>query len=154
VALSDEGKTVTVTLPELAETSPVSTPRTAEPTGAAPTGVAVVVPTAERHSKLVPIVVGVGALALGGAGLAFELSAESTYNQAKAEVTSQTRRDSLYNSANTLRYVADGAAAAGIAAAGATVWIYLHGRGERTVVASRDRHIILTPTGFALIGGF
>src|SRR6185369_4363777 len=101
--------------------------------------------------KVVPLVVGTGGLALLGTGLGFELRAESRYNEAKSEMTSQSRRDSLYNSANTKRYVAEALAVSGLAAGGAAIWLYLRGGNrERDAVTDTAVHVVPTPTGLVL----
>jgi serine/threonine-protein kinase len=106
-------------------------------------------------SKIVPIVVGAGALALLGGGLGFELWAESRYDAAKSEMTSQSRRSSLYDSANTRRHVAAVFAVTGVAAGGAAVWLYLHGRNvERSGTSSASVEVVPTATGLALWGQF
>ncbi len=112
---------------------------------------------APQGSKVVPLVVGVGALALLGGGLGFEVWGNSTYNDAKAEMTSQARRDSLYGSANDKRYVAEGLAVAGLAAAGVAVWLLLRHPetgDERPAATARKSRLVVTPMGFAIVGGF
>jgi len=106
-------------------------------------------------SQLVPLVVGAGALALLGTGLGFELRAESTYDEAKSEMTSQPRRASLYNSANTKRYLAEALAVSGLAAGGAAVWLYLrNGNRERDATTDASMHVVPTAIGLALLGQF
>ena len=106
-------------------------------------------------SKLVPLAVGAGAVALLGGGFGFELWAESRYDAAKSEMTSQPRRDALYNSANTKRYVAEALAVSGLAAGGAAVWLYLRdGNRERGAMTDTSVHVVPTPTGLALSGQF
>lgn len=129
---------------------------------AVPPSTVVVVPALDHShavpptsSKVVPLVIGAGALALIGGGLGFELWAESRYAAAKAEMTNQLRRDSLYNSANTKRYIAEGIAASGLAAGGAAVWLYLlNGSRERDATTNAGVHVVPTATGFALSGQF
>jgi len=105
-------------------------------------------------SKAVPLVVGASALLLLGGGLGFELWAESAYDAARAEMTRQTRRRSLEDSANTRRYVGEAFAATGLVAGGAAVWLYLRGRnGEQRIEAARV-HVVPTPAGLAVSGWF
>jgi len=113
-------------------------------------------PAPSRTSgKVVSLVVGAGALALLGTGLGFELWAESRYDAAKSELTSQARRDSLYNAANTRRYVAEALAVGGLAAGGAAVWLYLRdGKRERRTPTDVGVHVVPTVTGLALWGRF
>src|SRR5215475_12571230 len=59
------------------------------------------------RSKLVPLVLGGTAVALAGGALGFELWARSTYNSSKTEVDND-KQTSLWHSANTKRYVAEG----------------------------------------------
>lgn len=110
-------------------------------------------PPATAPSRTVPIAVGAGALVLLGGALAFDLWGDSTYNDAKAEMTSQSRRDSLYDSANTKRYVAIGLGAGGIAAAGVATWLFLRGGHDEAATAQAVR-IVPASNGFAVIGSF
>ena len=107
---------------------------------------------ASSASKTVPIVVGVGAIALLGGAVGFNAWGDSTYSDAKAEMTSQSRRDSLYDSANQKRYIAQGLAVAGVGCAGVAVWLYLHGRHDEHPQAIRA--IAPTANGLALVGSF
>jgi len=106
-------------------------------------------------SKLVPLIIGTGALALLGGGLGLELWAESKYDAAKSEMMSQLHRESLYNSANRKRYAAEAFAVSGIVAGGAAVWLYLRGGNrERNAVTDASMHVVPTATGLALSGQF
>lgn len=69
------------------------------------------------------------------------------YNDAKAEAVDQLRRDSLYESANHERYLAEGLAVAGVGCAGLAVWLFVrpHGARAETTVAGRTR-LMLVPT--------
>jgi hypothetical protein len=108
-----------------------------------------------RSSRVVPLAVGAGAVALLGGALGFELWARSRYDAAKSETMSQPRRDELYDSANTKRYVAQGLALGGIAAGGVAVWLYLHDRRRESRVSTEARvRVIPTASGFALLGRF
>jgi hypothetical protein len=106
-------------------------------------------------SKVVPLVVGVGALSLLGSGVGFELWAESNYAAAKSEMVSQPRRDSLYNAANTKRHVSEAFAVCGLAAGGAALWLYLRDRDrEHGAMTSTSMQVIPTATGLAVSGQF
>jgi hypothetical protein len=106
-------------------------------------------------SKAVPLLVGAGALALLGAGLGFELWAESKYDAARSEMVSQSRRSSLEKSANTRRYAAQAFAATGLVAGGTAVWLYLRARGgERRVETDARVQVVPTPAGLAVAGWF
>ncbi len=147
VTVAPEGDTKTVDVPDLrglardlGATKPdpppaVAVTATVEPltkqdeTPASPAG---------HRSKLVPLALGAGGVALLGGALGFSLWGNSTYDKAKAELTDQARRDSLYSSANTKRYAAEGLAVAGVGCVGIAVWLYLSGRSQDasgTVVA-------------------
>lgn len=108
----------------------------------------------KTSSTAVPLIVGAGALALLGGGLGFELWAESNYDAAKAEMASQQRRDSLYNSANTNHHSAEAFAASGLAAGAAAVWLYLRADGRERSPASTRMHLVPGATGIALLGQF
>jgi tetratricopeptide (TPR) repeat protein len=106
-------------------------------------------------SNVVPLVLGAGALALLGGGLGFELWAESRYDAAKSEMTSQSRRDSLYNAAVTRRYVAAGFAVGGLAATGTAVWLYLRDRNrEHGATLNASMYVVPTAAGLSLSGSF
>jgi hypothetical protein len=106
-------------------------------------------------SKIVPIVVGAGSLLLLGGGVGFELWAESRYDAAKSEMTSQSRRDSLYNSANSRRHVADAFAVTGLAAGGAAIWLYLRDRSrEGSAMTRASVQVVPTAAGLAVAGQF
>ena len=135
----------------LAVTVPVSTAVQQHVNVFTPSPAVVVVPPLDHSrappqtsSKIAPFVVGAGALALLGGGLGFELWAESKYDAAKSEMTSQLRRDSLYDSANTKRYVAQGLAAGGLAMGGLAVWLYLRG-GNREHDATANARVRVVP---------
>jgi hypothetical protein len=81
-------------------------------------------------SRVVPIALGVGALALGGTAVGFVVSGNRFYDRAK-KATTQIDRDSLYHSANTRRYVAEVTGVAALGCAGAAVYFYVTARGER-----------------------
>ncbi|HEX7843454.1 MAG TPA: hypothetical protein VF469_38540 [Kofleriaceae bacterium] len=86
-------------------------------------------PAAPPHSRLVPYALGGAAIALGGGALGFELWGRSTYSQSKTEASNDWQT-SLWHSANTRRYVAEGLGAASLACAGAAVWLYLRSGDE------------------------
>lgn len=112
-------------------------------------------PSPQHASKVVPSVVGAGALALLGGALGFDLWGNSKYNDAKAEMTDQARRDSLYASANTRRYVAEGLAVAGVGCAGLALWLYLrHHDDESATATARRNQLVVSPTGIAIVGAF
>jgi hypothetical protein len=157
VTVAAEDDTQRVEIPDLR-----NQPRDLDQPAAPPLLPVVVVPAIDPSpvpphisSKVAPLVVGAGALALLGGGLSFELWAESRYAAANAEMTSQPRRESLYNSANTKRYVAEAIAVSGLAAGGTTVWLYLRdGNRERDATTNASVRVVPTVTGLALAGQF
>jgi hypothetical protein len=90
-------------------------------------------PPVERRSYAVPIALGAGALAAVGGAIGFELWGDSLYARSKSQ-PDPTQQDSLWRSANTRRYLAEGLGVAGVGLASAAVWLYLRGE-HRTVVA-------------------
>jgi hypothetical protein len=109
---------------------------------------------ASQPSLVAPIAVSASAVALLGGGLALEQWAVSTYNDAKADTTSQSRRDSLEHSANDRRYAAEVLAGAGVAAAGVAVWLWVRHHGERSGAAMAASRVVVSPAGIAIVGGF
>lgn len=169
VDVTKPGQIVTVELPRLPEipekNAPAANPEadkqppkelTAADRNLQPSNPSATSPASpQTSSKVVPLAVGAGVLALLGTGLGFELRAESKYDEAKAEMMSQSRRESLYNSANTKRYVAEALAVSGLAAGGAAVWLYLRsGNHERDATTGTTVHVVPTTTGLALSGQF
>lgn len=109
----------------------------------------------QTSTEVAPLVFGAGAVALLGGGLGSELWAESRYAAAKSEMTSQPRRDSLYNSANTSRYIAEALAVSGLAAGVAAVLLYLRdGNRQHDPRSNAGVHVVPTSTGFSLSGQF
>jgi hypothetical protein len=114
--------------------------------------------TPEPRSRVLPIALGAAALGLGGGALGFELWARSTYDKSKSE-TDNAKQDSLWKSANTRRYVAEGLGIAGVACAGVAVYLYLRG-GEHEPSSAQARRLILQPVlgsdlaGLALGGAY
>jgi hypothetical protein len=81
-------------------------------------------------SRTLPLVVGAGALVLGGAAFGIHLWADRTYDDAKKEMGDQAKRDALEHSANTRGYIAQGVGIAAIGCAGVAVYLYIRNRGE------------------------
>src|SRR5262249_16190132 len=112
-------------------------------------------PPPHTSSHGVSFVVGAGALALLGGGLGVKLWADSTYEASASELMSQARRDSLYDAANTRRYLAEALAVGGLAAGGVAVWLYLRDdQRERRSTTDASLHVVPTATGLALAGWF
>jgi hypothetical protein len=168
VTVAAESDTRTVEIPDLRNlprdldpaATAAATPQPAPPQPAPPRHSAVGpasdhMPASSQPSRKIPLVLGVSALALLGGGLGFELWAEAKYDAAKSEMTSQSRRDSLYSSANTKRYVAEALATSGLAAAGAAVWMYLRDRNRPPdATTGTSLHVVPTATGLAFSGRF
>lgn len=149
-----EGDTKTVEIPDLRNLpGDLGTPRATAPEPGPGPAIDRDRSSPRTPSKLVPLFVGAGALALLGGGLGFELWAESRYSAAKSEMMSQSRRDSLYNSATTDRYVAEAFALTGLAAGASAVWLYLRER-EPVATASARLHVIPVPGGLVLARRF
>lgn len=115
-------------------------------------------PAAPRaRSRVVPLVVGGAAIALAGGALGFELWARSTYDSSRAEVDND-KQTSLWHSANTRRYVAEGLGVASLAAAGVAVWLILRPGAEapdgRTARVELAPMIARQAAGLVVVGGF
>ena len=107
----------------------------------------------EPHRDLTGVLVfGAGAVVLGGAAAGFELWGESTYDRAK-HATDQPSQTSLYHSANTKRYIADGLAVAGIGSAAVALWLVFR-TDDSTPEPTVGRRIVVTPNGLAVTGAF
>ena len=148
ITIGGERDSKTVEVPKLAPA-----PEQVAPVVAAVPGVQETATPAATPSRTVPIAVGAGAVVLLGGALVFDLWGNSTYDDAKAEMTSQARRDSLYDSANTKRYVAIGLGVGGIAAAGVATWLFLRG-GHDEASTTQALHVVPTGNGLAVLGSF
>lgn len=109
-----------------------------------------------RRGLALPLAVGAGAVALLGGALGFSLWGDAIYDDAKAEMTDQARRDALYDSANRKRYAAQSLAGVGVAGAGVAVWLYLRQRGARAEPSRRTARVMIAPTASSIgvIGRF
>jgi hypothetical protein len=108
----------------------------------APAGTATAEPT---RSLVLPLALGGAALALAGGAVGFELWSGTAYDQSKRELD-DAKQQSLWHSANTRRYVAEGLGVASIACAGVAVWFYLKsGEQEAAASAQQARRLILQP---------
>ncbi|HUS28086.1 MAG TPA: hypothetical protein VMZ53_06240 [Kofleriaceae bacterium] len=110
-------------------------------------------PPAPPRSLVLPIAFGAGAVAMLGGAVAFELSAEATFEQSQAE-PNPTTSDILFAKANHRRYAAEALAVTGLAAGGVAVWLYLRTPRDAASsgVASRSVHVV--PTVSAAYSGF
>jgi hypothetical protein len=152
ITIAAEHDSKTLEIPKLAPAPHQDTPP-ATPVATTTTNVHATVTPAAAPSRAVPIAVGAGAVVLLGGALVFDLWGDSTYNDAKAEMTSQAHRDSLYDSANTKRYVALGLGVGGIAAAGVATWLFLRGGHDESSTAQAVR-VVPTGNGLAVLGSF
>ena len=132
----------------------------AHPTGSAPASHPNAASTEHPRTKLFPLALGGAALGLVGGAVGFELWARSTYDQSKRE-PDNAKQDSLWHSANTKRYVAEGLGVAGIACAGTAIWLYLrNGDPEATSTTRQSSRLFLAPVvgsdraGLALAGRY
>jgi len=87
------------------------------------------------RSRLLPITLGAGALALGGVALGFKISGDGFYGRARA-ATAQAQRDTLVDSANTRRHLALGAGVAALGCAGTAIYLLVRGGGDDRVSAT------------------
>jgi hypothetical protein len=149
ITLAAEKDSKKVDVPKLVALPPQSTPAPIATPVPVDRGVHATVHVAP--SRTLPIAVGAGAVVLLGGALGSDLWGDSTYNAAKAEMTSQSRRDSLYDSANTKRYAAIGLGVGGVAAAGVAVWLFLRPGSHQDEQAVR---VVPTHNGVAVMGGF
>jgi serine/threonine-protein kinase len=155
VTVAAEGDTRTVQIPDLrnlprdlGKPVPPRPPVAVTTTESAPA-------SAHASGTVLPIAVGAGALALLGGGLGFELWGDSKYDAAKSELTSQSRRQALYDAATTRRYAAEALAAGGLAAGGAAIWLYLRDRNREHDLATTTRlRVIPSVAGLELAGWF
>jgi len=115
--------------------------------------------TEHPRSRVIPLALGGAALGLVGGAVGFELWASSTYDKSKSE-PDNARQDSLWRSANTRRYVAEGLGVASIACASVAVWFYLRGDQEATSAVRQASRLFVGPilgndrAGLALEGRY
>jgi hypothetical protein len=111
--------------------------------------------SAGPSNKMLSLAVGGAAVVLIGGALAFNVWGDSFYDDAKAEHSDQRYRNDLYDAANNRRYIAEGLAVGGVAAAGAAIWLLVRGDdGETSARPPRGRQVLMTPTGIAVVGSF
>jgi hypothetical protein len=146
IEIKEEGEARTLDVPELTPSKVVAPdPRPAALPQAQMPIDRVDQPVTTSRAVVVPIVVGSSAVVLGLGGVLFELSGDSTYDQAKA-ATNQAQRDSLESSANHKRFIAEGLGVAAIGAACAAVYLYFS-------VADRPRAVAVAPMASPHGGG-
>jgi len=134
VAIGNERDAKTIEIPRL-KAAALDPPRPKPPAPTAPATRAA--PVEPPRSRVAPLALGGAAIALAGGAIGLELWARSAYDQSKSEVDN-AKQDSLWHSANTRRYVAEGLGIAAVASAGVAVWLYLREpRSESPAHASR-----------------
>ncbi len=101
-------------------------------------------PAATRRSMVLPLAVGGAALVIGGTALGFELWARSTYDEITPAM-SETRRNSLWRSANHKRYAAQGLGIAAIGTAGAAAWLYFRSTSKEAPSANHAVTLHMAP---------
>lgn len=109
------------------------------------------------RAHMLSISLGAGAVGLLGGALGLSLWGDSMYEDAKAELADQARRDALEASAERKRYAAEGLAIAGVGCAGVAVWLYVRQRGTKAEPSStRAGRWSITPTtsGIGVAGRF
>lgn len=81
---------------------------------------------------MVPLAFGGAAVALGAAGIVFEVKGKNLYDQAKdiTDPARQPERDSKESSSNSRHKVAQGLGIAALGCAGAAVYFLVRDRGE------------------------
>jgi len=157
ITIGDERDAKTIEIPRLKAAALVPPRVSAAPHAGAPATVPSDEPQPQR-SKLVPVALGGGAIALAGGAIGFALWASSTYDKAKTE-PDNAKQDSLWHSANSRRYVAAGLGAASVACAGVAVWLYLRPGSEAPSEAHASR-VHLAPivsgdgAGLLLLGSY
>ncbi len=162
---ADWSSTVTVGVEHDAETIEIPKLKAAAldpstPAGSASTSPSSLASGGHQRSKALPLALGGAALGFVGGAVGFEQWARSTYDQSKRE-PDNAKQTSLWHSANTKRYVAEGLGIAGIASAGVAVWLFLrNGEPEATSATTQAKRLILQPivssdrTGLVLEGRY
>jgi len=85
------------------------------------------------RSRTAPIALTASALVLGAGAIGFELWGRSIYDDAKRE-PDDTRQSSLWHSANTRRYAAEGLGVAAIGCAGIAIFLFSRPGTKETIV--------------------
>lgn len=97
-----------------------------------------------RRSRLLPLSFGAGAVVLGGVAVGLHLYGNTAYDKAEA-ATLQSVRDDWYDTANTRRAFALGAAALAAGSAGAAIYFYVRG-GPRSAPEASATAVTVTAT--------
>jgi hypothetical protein len=173
--IKPEADNAAVEIPKLVEAvaaaaeTPAPAPvKPAAPVAAPPPVVAVVAPRPSdgppdvqprkpSQSLILPVALGVGALALGGAAIGFHVAGNHAYDDSlKADAAGmRPEADKLHRSANNRRYAAQGFGVAALACAGTAVYFYLTGRST-----DRSEGVAVAPVaspqlaGLAVVGSW
>lgn len=150
ITLGAEKDNQTVQVPVLPLASTTSTVGVAKPVDGSPPPPSA---TTSSPSRVVPIAVGVGALALGAVAIGLEVSASSIYDDAKVKPTDAERLDG-WHKANTRRYIAEGVGVGAIAAAGVAVFLFVRGGHAEEPRVSLAPVITGDQVGFAIGGRY
>lgn len=106
-----------------------------------------------RPSRLLPFILGTGALAFTTGAIVFKVSGDDFYDRAKAART-QEARDSAYDSANTRRHVSLGLGTAAIACASTAIYLLLWRTETRPNAATWMPVASPQQAGIALVGSW
>jgi len=133
IAIKEEGEARSLEIPELTAAPIVAAPISTLPSSQMPVD-RIDTPVTTSRAVVVPIVVGGSAVVLGLGAVLFDLSGNSTYDQAKAS-TNQAQRDAFESSANHKRFIAEGFGVAALGAAGAALYLYFSTSGQPRATA-------------------
>jgi hypothetical protein len=135
VIVAEASDVKTVDVPRLSRTESAVKPETGDE--ARPASIQESPPSQESATR-VPIVIGIGSVALLGTGIGFELWARSRYRDAEREAD-DARQESLWKSANSKRHVALGLGGAAALTGGLALWLYLRSEVEEPSARSSGR---------------
>jgi len=108
------------------------------------------------RTRVIPLALTGGAIALAGGALGFELWGEHIYDRAKSD-PSPSNQLSLWHSANLRRYIAEGMLGGAIASGAIATWFWLRG-DSGSPTREHSAHVVpmVTPggSGLVVVGGF
>jgi tetratricopeptide (TPR) repeat protein len=161
ITVRAQGDALVIEVPVLAKLAAPST----DGEGAALSQLTVKADPVPRRSRALPIGLGIGALALGGAALGFELWGESLqddakdYNEQVKRQPAGAERDRLNqlvtdrnDGANLRRHIAQGMGVVAAGAAGAAIYLYVRDRGQRGATEASALRSPTTPRVSPLVG--
>jgi hypothetical protein len=139
ITIKRESDAQTVDVPALA-TTPAVKPAVTTTTSTLPA------PVSAAPSRVLPLALGVGAVALAAAAVGFDLWGNSTDNKANAAAaTNPVQSNSLWQSANHERYAAEGFAVGAIGCAGAAVYLWIRGSHAPAPAEIAARGVSIVP---------